>query len=158
MRKMIALLVLAAIVLVPVAAMASVNMELFDTAKKALSYISYGEYTKALKAAGLNSDKESAKKLKAAVGEGLSTALYGEVQTEVAMCYRVDERGYALCVPVEDPLVGGVEALVMLSRDGESFGGYRTAMWSDCTKAAKTSDEVIWCDAIRESEPLIVAD
>lgn len=157
MKKLIALLLLAAMLALPVAALASVNSDLFDSAKSALSYISYGEYEKALKALGLASDKAAVKKLKQAVADGLETAQYGEVQTQIAVCYKVD-KGYRLCIPVEDPSNGSVEAFVALSKDGERFGGYATATWSDCVAGAEKSKDVTWREAVKDTEPVIVAD
>lgn len=157
-KRIVAIALLVALALAPSLARASVNMDLFDSAKSALSYISYGEYAKALKALGLPSGKADAKKLKSAVQDGLETALYGEVQTKIAVCYKTD-KGYRLCVPVEDPSVGGVEAFVALvTKDGESFRGYATAMWSDCVASAEKSKDTTWCDAVKSAEPMIVAD
>ncbi len=157
MKRMVAVLLMISLMLAPSFACAAVNMDLFDSAKSALSYISYGEYAKALKALGLPSGKQDTKKLKSAVQDGLETALFGEVQTKIAVCYKND-KGYRLCVPVEDPGVGGVEAFVALSKDGESISGYQTAMWSDCVAASEKSKDVTWCDAVKSTEPMIVAD
>ena len=157
MKKKLMMIMAALLALMPLGALADVDIALFDQAKSALSYISYGEYAKALKMMGLSSDGDDVKRLKAAVGSGLSTALYGEVQTVVAVYY-ASEKGYRLCVPVEDPSVGGVEALVMLSQDGRVFDGYQTAMWTDCTRDAALSGEVVWCDPVTVADPLIIAD
>ena len=155
-KNWIAIVIAVLVALLPVTAMA-VDMDLFDRAKSALSYISYGEYAQALEELGLKSNKNAAKELKASVKDDLSTALYGEVQTTVAMCYKV-KNGYKFCVPVEDPSVGGVEALVLLSKNGNSFGGYRMAMWNDCVKESESSEDLIWCEPITKVDPVIIAD
>ena len=157
MKKIIAAVLIVALVCVSGMALAEIDMELFDRAKAALSYISYGEYAYALEEMGLSSNKNAVQKLKALVKKSLSTALYGEVQVEIAVCYQTD-KGYKLCVPVENPGVGGVEALVMLSKDGESFSGYRAEAWTDCVAEAALSVESIWCEQIYALEPVIIAD
>ena len=157
MKRFIAIGLFVALLCASGIALAEIDMELFDRAKSALSYISYGEYARALEEMGLSSNQSATKKLKRVVSDDLSTALYGEVQTTIAVCYRAD-KGYKLCVPVEDPGVGGVETLVLLSKDGESFSGYRAEKWVDCAAEAAKSAELIWCEPIQRLDPVIIAD
>lgn len=158
MRKWICVLLMAALIAMPISALAKeLDKKLFANAKEAVNLISYGEYKKALKKLGLSTEKESVQKLEALAEDSLSSAFYGDVQTDVAVSYKTG-KGYKLAVPIESPDMGNVEALVLLSKDGQSFNNYSAMLWNDVLDEVSGSDSVTWNEAYEKNRPVIVAD
>ncbi len=158
MRRFIAALLLAALLLAPACALAqSLNENMFSSAKEALSLISYGEYKKALKKLGLSSSKEDVQLLSDFVSENLTSAQYATVQQEVSVGYKLGNH-WKICVPVEEPSYRGVEVLVVLSKDGETFTGYKSMLWGDVKDELAEAESVTWNKAYDPGEPVIVVD
>lgn len=158
MRKWICLLLVVALLGVPTLAFAKgINTKLFSAAKQALTLLSYGETKSALKKLGLSSDADAVERLDTFVEENLADLMYVSVQTDVAVCYKV-EKGYKFAVPLEAPEDRDVQTFVLKSKDGQSFGGYTAMTWGDVQRELADSDSIIWKDAYDPSASVIIAD
>lgn len=158
MRRLTAVLLVLLLVAIPTTALAKeFNSKLFASAKEAVSLISYGENKKALKKLGLKAESKSVVALTEFVDENLSEISYITPQTDVAVCYQI-EKGYKLAVPLEAPDSAYVNALVLLSKDGQSFSGYRAMSWGEVEDEIAQSESVIWKDKYDPGTPVILAD
>lgn len=158
MRKFVSIALILLLLLVPtLAAAKELNTKLFSAAKQALSLISYGETKKALKALGLSTSDEAVDAMRQFLKENLDTLAGSSVQTDVAVCYRFD-KGYRLAIPLESPDFPDVQALVLKSKDGQSFSGYTAMEWSDVKAEVAESELVKWDEAYKPNKPMLVAD
>lgn len=157
-RRWVAALLLLALCALPGAALAKeLDKKLFSGAKEAVSLISYGEYKKALKKLGLPSTASDVEAFAAFAEEHLGSASYGDVQTDVSVGYQLGKT-LKLAVPITAPDGWNVEALVLLSKDGHSFTGYKAMSWGDVLTELEDSDSAIWNKPYDPDTPLIVAD
>lgn len=160
MRKWICLLLVAALLGAPTLALAKeakINTKLFTAAKQALTLLSYGETKKALKKLGLSTGEEAVARLSAFAEDNLTDLMYVSVQTEVAVCYKV-EAGYRFAVPLEAPEDRDVQVFVLKSKDGQSFSGYTSTTWGELQRELADSESVTWKDAYDPSASVFIAD
>lgn len=157
MRRWICCLMAALILLLSVSALAaSLNAELIDDAKQALTLMSYGEYKKALKKLNLKKDV-GASELSDFVDENLSDLYFVSVQTDVAVAYQLDG-AWRVAIPIETPSYDSVQTLVLRARDAKRFDAYKAMTWYEVLDEANAADEVIWRDAYEKGELYLLPD
>ncbi len=129
---------------------------LFDSAKEALTLMSYGEYEKALnKLDFVNPPSEA--DFEDFVCFELDDVLTQAVQTDVAVSFRRGKKVY-LAIPVEEPSSRDVETLVLSSSNGAQFDGYRAATWGDVTKLANDDAGAVWNEPYDPGTLVVVPD
>lgn len=157
MKKAMSILLAAALLLGCASAseVPSISDGLFSSAKEALSLLSYGEYARVSEtlpfSGGAPSEDEWAK-----FAESFSTLDSGTVQREVSVAYWQGS-SWCLAVPVSEPTSDSVEALVLITGDGQSFSGYRYANWGEVRSGYESSDYVEWNEEYVAGTPVIVA-
>lgn len=156
MRRMISWLLVAALLMAPVAALASLDSGLIDDAKQALTLMSYGEYKKALKKLNLKK-ASSAQALSDFVDSSLSDIYAVAVQTDVAVAYKTDGV-WRVAVPVEAPSYDTVQTLVVRAKDGKRFDAYKAMAWYEVMDQVDAAEEVIWQDAYEQGELYLLPD
>ena len=155
MWKRIAALALCAALLLGGAALARPDDELFETGKKALGLLSYGEYDNAIKALGL--PDITADDLKAQMEKDFSLLFQGTVQTKVAVMFRED-RDWYLAIPVADPADDRVETIVYALGDGSGFVSISASRWGDVAARLDESPEFVWNEEYLPSAPVLMSD
>ena len=156
MRRMISWLLVAALLMAPVAALASLDSGLIDDAKQALTLMSYGEYKKALKKLNLKK-ASSAQALSDFVDSSLSDIYAVAVQTDVAVAYKTDGV-WRVAVPVEAPSYDTVQTLVVRAKDGKRFDAYKAMAWYEVMDQVDAAEEVIWQEAYEQGELYLLPD
>jgi hypothetical protein len=129
---------------------------LFDSAKEALTLMSYGEYAKALKKLDF-ADPPSEADFEDFVCFELDDVLTQSVQTDVAVSFRRGKKLY-LAIPVEEPSSRDVETLVLSSANGTRFDGYRAASWGDVMKQVNADDGAVWNEPYDPGTLVVVPD
>ena len=133
-----------------------ISDDLFSCAKKAVVYLSSGEYERLVTLLPFSGDAPSASEWQN-FAEGNFSTLGGDVQTDYSVAYWTGSC-WKLAVPVTVPDSGSVEALVLTSDDGSSFSGYRYSKWKDIKDEYESASYVVWNQEYVESTPVITAD
>lgn len=156
MKRMICALLVLLLVGAPVAhaGVPQLSGRLIPAAKQAAVCMASGDYAgmaAALPFAGTGPDASEWKKF------ANSYSFSGRAQTEYAVAFWSGD-SWAVAVPLQVPDSGGVEVLVLLSRDGAGFSGYRHATWSQVDAGIHASDHVIWDREYVSAAPQVFAD
>ena len=133
-----------------------ISDDLFSCAKKAIVYLSSGEYERLVTLLPFSGDAPSASEWQN-FAEGNFSTLGGDVQTDYSVAYWTGSC-WKLAVPVTVPDSGSVEALVLTSDDGSSFSGYRYSTWSDVQSGYEASSYVSWSREYVSVSPYIDGD
>lgn len=156
MKKKIVLLLLTALLCVPLAARAELKDALFDRAKQAVNLLSYGEYQKAIDKLAFSDNEPTADDFERFVEDNLD-GVFSAVQSRVAVGYKKGS-SWRLAVPVEEPSYGGVQALVLRSKDGKTFDAYTASSWRDVMADVDESASVVWNEAYEADDPVFLTD
>lgn len=133
-----------------------ISDDLFSCAKKAVVYLSSGEYERLVTLLPFSGDAPSASEWQN-FAEGNFSTLGGDVQTDYSVAYWTGSC-WKLAVPVTVPDSGSVETLVLTSDDGSSFSGYRYSTWSDVQSGYEASSYVSWSREYVSVSPYIDGD
>ena len=133
-----------------------ISDDLFSCAKKAVVYLSSGEYERLVTLLPFSGDAPSASEWQN-FAEGNFSTLGGDVQTDYSVAYWTGSC-WKLAVPVTVPDSGSVEALVLTSDDGSFFSGYRYSTWSDVQSGYEASSYVSWSREYVSVSPYIDGD
>lgn len=129
---------------------------LYGQAKEALSRLSYGDYGQISAVLTWAGVAPSAQDWAALAGR-FSTLNVGTVQRDISVAYWTGD-GWHIAVPVTEPRSDRVEALVLVSADGQSFSGFAYAQWGAVRSAYDASDAVAWNREYVESVPILISD
>lgn len=159
MKKLLALLLAAIIaVIVSCAALAEVpalSESLLKYAKGALSALASGAYDKLVTSLPFSDVSPSADEWRNLAENSFSDLSGTSPQTKYAVGYWTG-RVWKIAAPASEPNSDGVEALVLISEDGDTFTGYACADWGDIQSEYSKSDYVIWKDEYSASTSAVV--
>lgn len=153
MKKILCLLLISCL-LIP-AAMADsapkLDDKLFTYAKKALACLASGEYERLVTSLPFSDVSPSADEWRNFAGNYRTMT---EPQSEYAVAYWTGAC-WNICVPVQEPVDGSIEVLVLTSYDGASFSGYGYDMWEQIKSEYTASEHVSWNKEYTASEPMV---
>jgi hypothetical protein len=129
---------------------------LFDSAKEALTLLSYGEYQKALDKLNFTS-APTASEFEDFICFELDSVLTQAVQTDVAVAFQKSGK-YWVALPVEEPVSRDVQVLLISSADGVRFDGYRAGAWGDALRAAGEDSSAVWNEPYDPGTLVVVPD
>ena len=128
---------------VALAEVPSLSENMFKYAKGTLSCLASGAYDKIVTSVPFSGVSPSADEW-AGFAEGGFTDLPGSTpQTKYAVAYWTGVR-WKIAVPVSEPNSASVEALVLISEDGQSVTGYGCSSWSQVSSEYESSNYVHW--------------
>ena len=128
---------------VALAEVPSLSENMFKYAKGTLSCLASGAYDKIVTSVPFSGVSPSADEL-AGFAEGGFTDLPGSTpQTKYAVAYWTG-MSWKVAVPVSEPNSASVEALVLISEDGQSVTGYGCSSWSQVSSEYESSNYVHW--------------
>ncbi len=160
MKKIVSALLLSALLLCAPLACAeevpAISDGLFSAAKEALSLLSYGEYGRVSEVLPFSGEAPGAEEWESFAGN-FSTLDSGTVQRDISVAYW-DGSCWWLAVPVREPSVDSVEAMLLRSDDGSTISGYRYADWGSVKSGYGSSNYVKWNEEYVAGTPVIVAD
>lgn len=129
---------------------------LFQYAKQAMRCLSAGEYEKLVTMLPFADVAPSASEWQA-FAEGNFHAISAGAQTEYAVAYWAGS-AWQLAIPVAEPSIDEVEALILSSVDGSAFSGYRYATWAEVKSEYLFSPYVTWNQEYISSNPVVAVD
>ena len=132
------------------------NSGLFSDAKNALVCLNNGEFERLVTLLRFNGVAPGASEWQNFAYGNFSTLGNG-VQTTYAVAYWSDG-AWKIAVPVSEPSDGGVEALVLLSGDGQTFSGYRYARWSQVDQEVQGAAYSVWNQEYFGASPSVASD
>ena len=128
---------------VALAEVPSLSENMFKYAKGTLSCLASGAYDKIVTSVPFSGVSPSADEW-AGFAEGGFTDLPGSTpQTKYAVAYWTGV-SWKIAVPVSEPNSASVEALVLISEDGQSVTGYGCSSWSQVSSEYESSNYVHW--------------
>ena len=128
---------------VALAEVPSLSENMFKYAKGTLSCLASGAYDKIVTSVPFSGVSPSADEW-AGFAEGGFTDLPGSTpQTKYAVAYWTG-MSWKIAVPVSEPNSASVEALVLISEDGQSVTGYGCSSWSQVSSEYESSNYVHW--------------
>ena len=133
-----------------------ISDDLFSCAKKAVVYLSSGEYERLVTLLPFSDVSPSASEWQD-FAEGNFTTLSNGVQTDYAVAYW-NETDWRLAIPVSEPNDDSVETLVLISPDGNTLTGYRYATWGDVKREYEAASYTIWNQEYVSSTPVVTFD
>lgn len=132
---------------------------LFDCAKGAISALASGEYDRLVTSMPFSDVSPSADEWQSFAQGAFSSLAGSNPQTYYAVAYRIGGF-WKIAVPVSEPDSDGVEALVLVSEDGNTISGYGRSTWGQIRGEYQSSDYVKWnheyvssTSAVIESDP-----
>ena len=128
---------------VALAEVPSLSENMFKYAKGTLSCLASGAYDKIVTSVPFSGVSPSTDEW-AGFAEGGFTDLAGSnPQTKYAVAYWTGV-SWKIAVPVSEPNSASVEALVLISEDGQSVTGYGCSSWSQVSSEYESSNYVHW--------------
>lgn len=127
---------------------------LFGSAKKAVGYLSSGEYERLVTLLPFSDIAPSASEWESFADN------YDDLshpQSDYAVAFWTGSI-WVVAVPIQVPDSGSVEVLALSSEDGDTFNGYRYTTWSRVEKALGDSDRVQWNREYVGDSATVVAD
>lgn len=159
MKKIVSALLLAVLIVCACAGaegVPDISDNLFSAAKEALSLLSYGEYARVSETLPFAAAAPGAEEWQNFAGN-FSTLDSGTVQREISVAYW--QNGFwSLAVPVSEPNRDSVETLILRSDDGQTFSGYKYALWGEARGGYESSDYVVWNEEYVAGTPVIIPD
>lgn len=138
-----------------IAEIPSLSENMFKYAKGTLSCLASGAYDKIVTSVPFSGVSPSADEW-AGFANGGFTKLSGSTpQTTYAVAYWTGS-SWKIAVPVSAPSSGNVEALVLISEDGQSVTGYGCSTWKKIRSEYDSSDYVRWNEEYNSSTSAIV--
>ena len=157
MKKFICTLIIIACILSTMAladGVPNLSSSLFGSAKEAVACLASGEYERLVTLLPFSDVSPSASEWQSFAGNFSNLS---DVQQDYAVAYWTGAC-WNIAVPVQVPEDDSVEVLVLTSYDGNTFSGYRYALWSQIESEYSTSDHVSWNQEYVDSAPVVVAD
>ena len=126
----------------------------FADAKNALRFMSEKKPEQAINALGAN-DWLSASKLRQTIDTGCRHLYTIRVETEYAVAWR-SANGLFMAIPVEEPVDGYVDTLVLKMDDSFAFTALTFKKWGDVDKELRSAYTLRWCEEYRPSYRVFV--
>ena len=145
MKRMLACLLIA-LMLFSAAANAeviSLSDKLFKYAKAALSCLAAGDYDQVVTSLPFSDLSPSADEWQNFAEYGFTTLSGAMPQQQYAVAYWSGDC-WKVAVPVTEPCNEWVEALVLVSEDGQNFCGYGCASWGQVSSEYQFAEYVRW--------------
>ncbi len=117
--------------------------QLFGCAKDAITALAAGEYDRMVTSMPYSDISPSADEWQSFANGAFSSLVGSNPQTYYAVAYR-NGRCWKIAVPVSEPNSDDVEALVLVSEDGNTVCGYGRSMWGQIRSEYQSSDYVKW--------------
>lgn len=159
-RMMAALMCLCLLALGGVQADETSLKQLFSHARDALTMLADGDVDGALDKLDFRFEEGSGMSedgFRNFVSDSFSMLDTSTLQVEVAVCY-LDGDLWRLGIPVAEPVSDEVEVLMLDSRDGKTFCGYKSSTWKELTAAAARGKETVWNREYTPAAPKLMAD